>query len=48
MRCLRIVEHALFSFLDVRPSTSLVARARIAIGGPRTALTLLREQRKAG
>lgn len=43
-----IVEHVLFSFLDVRPSTSLVARARIAIGGPRTALTLLREQRKAG
>lgn len=44
----RIVEHVLFTFLDVRPSTSLVARARIALGGPRTALTLLREQRRVG
>jgi hypothetical protein len=39
-------EHRLYTFLDVRPSTSPVQRARMGIAYPRTALSFLRAQRK--
>lgn len=42
----RVREHRLYTFLDVRPSTSPVQRARMGLAYPRTALSLLRAQRK--
>jgi nuclear transport factor 2 (NTF2) superfamily protein len=41
-------EHELYSYLSVRPSTHPVARLKLALAYPRTALTLLRAQRRAG
>lgn len=42
----KVREHRLYTFLEVRPSTSLVQRARLGISYPRTALSLLRAQRR--
>jgi ketosteroid isomerase-like protein len=39
-------EHRLYTFLDVRPSTSPVQRARMGLAYPRTALSFLRAQRR--
>jgi ketosteroid isomerase-like protein len=44
----KVREHRLYSFLDVRPSTSPVQRARMGLAYPRTALSLLRAQRRRG
>ena len=41
-------EHQLYNYLSVRPSTSLLARLKLGLAYPRTGLTLLREQRRAG
>lgn len=41
-----VCEHIMWSFFDVRPSTSLVARARIGLATPRTAVAFLRAQRR--
>jgi len=41
-------EHQLYSYLSVRPSTHWLARLKFALAYPRTAVTLLREQRRAG
>ncbi|HEX6117335.1 MAG TPA: nuclear transport factor 2 family protein [Solirubrobacterales bacterium] len=42
----RVREHRLYTFLDVRPSTSPVQRVRMGLAYPRTALSFLRAQRK--
>lgn len=42
----QVSDHVMWTFFDVRPSTSPIARARIALGGPRTALAFLRAQRR--
>lgn len=42
----QVREHRLYTFLDVRPATSAVQRARLGLAYPRTALSLLRAQRK--
>jgi len=42
----KVREHRLYTFLDVRPSTSPVQRARMGLAYPRTALSFLRAQRK--
>lgn len=42
----RVAEHTMWTFFDVRPSTSAVARARIGLAAPRTALAFLRAQRR--
>ena len=42
----KVREHRLYSFLDVRPSTSPVQRARMGLAYPRTALSFLKAQRK--
>jgi len=39
-------DHIMWTFFDVRPSTTLVARARIGLATPRTALAFLRAQRR--
>jgi ketosteroid isomerase-like protein len=39
-------EHRLYTFLDVRSSTSPVQRARMGLAYPRTALSFLRAQRR--
>ena len=44
----RVREHRLYTFLDVRPSTSPVQRVRMGIAYPRTALSFLRAQRRRG
>lgn len=44
----RVREHRLYTFLDVRPATSAVQRARLALAYPRTALSFLRAQRRRG
>ena len=44
----KVAEHRLYTFLDVRPSTSPVQRARMGLAYPRTALSFLRAQRKRG
>jgi nuclear transport factor 2 (NTF2) superfamily protein len=44
----RVREHRLYTFLDVRPATSAIQRARLALAYPRTALSLLRAQRRRG
>lgn len=43
----RVREHRMYSFLNVRPSTSPLQRLRLTLTYPRTALSFLREQRKA-
>jgi hypothetical protein len=42
----KVREHRLYTFLDVRPSTSPIQRARMGLAYPRTALSFLRAQRK--
>ena len=42
-----VVEHRLYTFLDLRPSAGLVARLRLGLSSPRLALALLRAQRRA-
>jgi SnoaL-like protein len=42
-----VVRHQMYAYLDVRPSTSLVARLRILMTAPRLALSLVRHQRRA-
>jgi nuclear transport factor 2 (NTF2) superfamily protein len=42
----QVREHRLYSFLDVRPSSSAVQRARMGLAYPRTALSFLRAQRR--
>jgi len=42
----RVVDHVMWTFFAVRPSTSLVARARIGLATPRTAVAFLRAQRR--
>ena len=44
----KVREHRLYTFLDVRASTSPVQRARMGLAYPRTALSLLRAQRRRG
>jgi len=44
----QVREHRLYSYLSVRPATSWPGRLRFALTAPRTAVTLLREQRRAG
>lgn len=44
----KVREHRLYTFLDVRPSTSPVQRARMGLAYPRTALSFLRAQRRRG
>jgi len=39
-------DHVMWTFFDVRPSTTLVARARIGLATPRTAIAFLRAQRR--
>jgi hypothetical protein len=43
----QVVEHRLFTFLDTRPSEGPLARLRLAAVSPRTAVALLRAQRRA-
>lgn len=40
-------EHQLYNYLSVKPATSVSARLRLAFAYPVTALTVLREQRRA-
>jgi len=42
-----VVRHQMYAYLDVRPSTSLLARLRILMTAPRLALSLNRHQRRA-
>ena len=42
----KVAEHRLYTFLDVRPSTSPIQRARMGFAYPRMALSLLRAQRR--
>jgi ketosteroid isomerase-like protein len=42
-----VIEHRLFTFLDTRPSEGPLARLRLAAVSPRTAMALLRAQRRA-
>ena len=44
----RVADHVMWTFFDVRPSTSLMARARIGLASPRTAIAFLRAQRRNG
>jgi ketosteroid isomerase-like protein len=41
-------EHQLYSYLSVRPASHPLARLKLGLAYPRTGLTLLREQRRAG
>jgi ketosteroid isomerase-like protein len=41
-------EHELYNYLSVRPARHPLARLKFALAYPRTGLTLLREQRRAG
>jgi hypothetical protein len=41
-----VVRHQMYAYLDVRPSTSLVARLRVLAIAPRLALSLVRHQRR--
>ncbi len=43
----RVVEHQALTFLGVRPATSLAARLLVLAAAPRTALALLRAERRA-
>jgi len=43
----RVATHRMYSFLNVKPSTSPVQRARLAATYPLTALAFLREGRRA-
>jgi hypothetical protein len=42
-----VVRHQMYAYLDVRPSTSLVARLRVLATAPRLALSLVRHQQRA-
>jgi nuclear transport factor 2 (NTF2) superfamily protein len=44
----RVVDHVMWTFFDVRESTSLMARARIGLASPRTAIAFLRAQKRHG
>jgi ketosteroid isomerase-like protein len=44
----KVVEHRMYSFLNLKPSTSPLARLRLAASYPLSALAFLREQRRAG
>jgi hypothetical protein len=41
-----VVHHAMYTFLDVRPATSLLARLRLLLAAPRPMLALGRAQRR--
>ena len=43
----RVREHRMYSFLNVKPSKSMLQRLRLTMAYPRTALAFLREQRRA-
>ena len=43
----KVAEHVLMSYMNVRPSTSWVQRARLSMYYPLSALALLREQKRA-
>jgi hypothetical protein len=43
----QVVEHRLFTYLDTRPSAGILARLRLAVISPLTAVALLRAQRRA-
>lgn len=43
----RVREHRMYSFLNVKPSKSALQRLRLTLAYPLTALSFLREQRKA-
>lgn len=42
----RVVDHVMWTFFAVRPSTSLVARVRIGLATPLTAIAFLRAERR--
>lgn len=42
----QVRQHRISSFLGVRPVAHWIARVKFALGAPRTAVTLLREQRR--
>lgn len=42
-----VVRHQMYAYLDVRPSSSLVARLRVLATKPRLAVSLVRHQRRA-
>ena len=44
----RVAHHRLYSFLSVKPSTAVHARARLAVAYPRAALAFLAAQRRTG
>jgi hypothetical protein len=44
----KVSEHRLYTFLNVKPATSALQRARLGFTYPRTALSLLRAQRRRG
>jgi hypothetical protein len=41
-----VVRHQLYAYLDVRPSTSWLARLRVLMTSPGTALSALRHERR--
>jgi len=43
----QVVEHRLFTFVDTRPSDGALARLRLFLASPRTAIALLRAKRRA-
>ncbi len=43
----RVREHRMYTFLNLKPSTSPLQRLRLAAAYPLTALAFLREQRRA-
>jgi hypothetical protein len=43
----KVAEHQMYTFLNVKPSTSPLQRLRLSLDYPLTALAFLREQRKA-
>ena len=42
-----VIRHQMYAYLDVRPSTALLARLHLLATAPRLALSLLRHQRRA-
>lgn len=42
-----VIRHQMYAYLDVRPSSSPLARLRVFLNAPRQALSLLRHQRRA-
>ena len=44
----KVREHEMYSYLNTKPSTSPIQRLRLALAYPLTALSFLRESRRAG